>query len=523
MTHELEGVFADLGLTQYLDAFVDQGFDAWDIILDIQESDLDALGVKLGHRRKLQRRIANARGIAPSISLASPSKSGPEESKQDGLRREASRTDASSETSGVTKRKYRRHPKPDENAPERPPSAYVLFSNKMRDDLKSQNLTFTEIAKLVGENWQSLQPGEKVFFESQANAAKERYHQQLAEYKKTSEYRKYAQYLHDFKERQAKQFKGQDSSKRTKVEPARLRHGSTSSSATPNTNSSASGSSSERLRGSEPPPTRRERVNSTASVAGSQYSSVAPTPIPAHHSYDDPGLSPRTNHFDSASPTEPQHRHSRQSSNMRSKAHAESMHQHLPSLSDMLDNSQKSMTHSTTAACEGNPFVTSQPTSSSGRPSLDGISSLPSSRTPTLRHHSSSNSTTLSGSSVGSFGRPYVDGSLPIHALLSDRSTARPLNSERHLNPIVTGGAGAANRQKSPPFEFAQGPSGYGFQSDSSPFSHMKVEQSSEGDVVMTTDETLPRAGENNRPRNSLDGMDALLRAGEIVGRGGRR
>lgn len=40
MTHELEGVFADLGLTQYLDAFVDQGFDAWDIILDIQESDL---------------------------------------------------------------------------------------------------------------------------------------------------------------------------------------------------------------------------------------------------------------------------------------------------------------------------------------------------------------------------------------------------------------------------------------------------------------------------------------------------
>lgn len=62
-----------------------------------------------------------------------------------------------------------------------------------------------------------------------------------------------------------------------------------------------------------------------------------------------------------------------------------------------------------------------------------------------------------------------------------------------------------------------------GFQSDSSPFSHMKVEQSSEGDVVMTTDETLPRAGENNRPRNSLDGMDALLRAGEIVGRGGRR
>lgn len=28
------------------------------------------------------------------------------------------------------KRKYRRHPKADENAPERPPSAYVIFSNR---------------------------------------------------------------------------------------------------------------------------------------------------------------------------------------------------------------------------------------------------------------------------------------------------------------------------------------------------------------------------------------------------------
>lgn len=40
MPRELEGVFAELGLAQYLDAFVDQGFDSWDTILDIQESDL---------------------------------------------------------------------------------------------------------------------------------------------------------------------------------------------------------------------------------------------------------------------------------------------------------------------------------------------------------------------------------------------------------------------------------------------------------------------------------------------------
>lgn len=40
MTSELEATFRDLGISQYLDSFVDQGFDTWDTILDIQESDL---------------------------------------------------------------------------------------------------------------------------------------------------------------------------------------------------------------------------------------------------------------------------------------------------------------------------------------------------------------------------------------------------------------------------------------------------------------------------------------------------
>ncbi|OAQ70593.2 high mobility group, superfamily [Pochonia chlamydosporia 170] len=518
MTQELERVFADLGLAQYLDAFIDQGFDAWDTILDIQESDLDALGVKLGHRRKLQRRIANARGIAPSVSLSSSAKQSLDESKQDGLRRDSARTDGSSETNGVTKRKYRRHPKPDENAPERPPSAYVLFSNKMREDLKSQNLTFTEIAKLVGENWQSLQPAEKDIYESQANAAKEKYHRELAEYKKTSEYRKYAQYLHDFKERQAKQYKGQDASKRAKVEPARLRHGSTSSSATPNTtNSSASGSSSERLQGSEPPPTRRERVDSTASIAGSQHSSAAPTPISAHNSYDDAGPSPRTMHFDSGSPIEP-HPHSRHQSVIRGKPRAESTH-HLPSLSDMFDSRQKAIVHPTSA--EGLSYA-SRPANSSTRTSLDGASILSGGRTPALRHEPSSNGTNTSGSSVGSFGRPLGDGPLPIHALLSDRTSVGSPALEQQTSPVLASTNGTLKSQQ-PPIGFAQGPSGYGFQSDSSPFHHMKVEQSSEGDVVMTTDETAPVQREPRRTKDSLNGMDALLRAGEIVGRGGRR
>ncbi|KAG5926240.1 hypothetical protein E4U42_003501 [Claviceps africana] len=399
MSRELGGIFADLGLSQYLDAFVDQGFDAWDTILDIQESDLDALGVKLGHRR------------------------------------------------------------PDENAPERPPSAYVLFSNKMRDDLKSQSLTFTEIAKLVGENWQSLQPADKEIYENQANAAKEKFHQQLAEYKKTSNYQKYTLYLHEFKERQAKQRKGQNSSKRTKTEPARMRHGSTSSSATPNTISGSSASSSEVL-GSEPPPSRRERVDSMTSVTGSQYSSAAPTPISAQHPYDDSSLSPRTLQFDKTSPKESQHRSCRQASTMCGNARTESIRQHLPSLCDMLDTRQTYRTHSGAAtSSDGNSYMASQTACLSGR----RISNLPSTRAPTLRHESSSISTQSCGGSVVHFGRPYADGPLPIHSLLSDRSADRSSSSGRRLSPIISGGSGgAANRQKPPPLEFTQGPSGYG-------------------------------------------------------------
>ncbi|KAG9505923.1 hypothetical protein J7337_002896 [Fusarium musae] len=194
MSPDLESIFAELGLSQYLGAFVEQGFDEWDIILDIQESDLDALGVKLGHRRKLQRRIANARGISPSVSLVTPARPTSEDAKSDSVQPEPTRTELPPDGQGVAKRKYRRHPKPDENAPERPPSAYVLFSNK--------------IAKLVGENWQNLNASEKEAYESQANADKEKYHRDLMDYKKTADYRKYMQYLHEFKEKQAKRTQG---------------------------------------------------------------------------------------------------------------------------------------------------------------------------------------------------------------------------------------------------------------------------------------------------------------------------
>ena len=85
---------------------------------------------------------------------------------------------------------------------------HLLTDSEMREDLKGQNLTFTEIAKLVGENWQNLTRDEKEPFERQAHEAKEKYNRELADYKKTTEYRKYCDYLHDFRKRQAAQLQG---------------------------------------------------------------------------------------------------------------------------------------------------------------------------------------------------------------------------------------------------------------------------------------------------------------------------
>jgi len=69
----------------------------------------------------------------------------------------------------------------------------------MREMLRGQDLSFTEIAKLVGERWQRLELSEKQPCERQAQEMKETYYSQLAEYKKTARYAKYQDYLAEFK------------------------------------------------------------------------------------------------------------------------------------------------------------------------------------------------------------------------------------------------------------------------------------------------------------------------------------
>ncbi|KAF9730436.1 hypothetical protein PMIN06_001289 [Paraphaeosphaeria minitans] len=198
-----------LGLSQYLEVFVSEGFDTWETVLDITESDLGSLSVKLGHRRKLQRAIAESRGQSSGrpLPIALEHAGSVDGSyRSDDSATETKIRQGETLVTGVTpsaKRKYRRHPKPDEHAPERPPSAYVIFSNQVRETLKGQDLSFTEIAKIVGERWQVLPADSRDACERQANSAKEKYYAELADYKKTPEYEFYQKYLEEFKAKHA--------------------------------------------------------------------------------------------------------------------------------------------------------------------------------------------------------------------------------------------------------------------------------------------------------------------------------
>ncbi|KAL8843559.1 MAG: hypothetical protein Q9170_000063 [Blastenia crenularia] len=218
---DLGSIFARLGLGQYLDRFLAEGFEAWETVLDITESDLDALGVKLGHRRRLQREIANTQGVDIESILNVAVKTEPQHLIHQSANDYVEPCKADEIPRG--KRKYRRHPKltlrdakADDHAPDRPQSAYVIFSNsesppllptellanwssEIRDDLKPENLSFTDIAKRAGELWQALTPEGKKPFEAEAGSAKEEYLADLAQYKTTDNYKQYTHYLADFK------------------------------------------------------------------------------------------------------------------------------------------------------------------------------------------------------------------------------------------------------------------------------------------------------------------------------------
>ena len=89
----------------------------------------------------------------------------------------------------IWKRRYRRRARIDNNAPKKPPSAYVMFSNDIRAELKAQNLSFTMLSKITGDRWKNLEPNERKFYEVKADYAKDDYILAQAKYQLTDEHK----------------------------------------------------------------------------------------------------------------------------------------------------------------------------------------------------------------------------------------------------------------------------------------------------------------------------------------------
>ncbi|KAL8671429.1 MAG: hypothetical protein Q9168_004058 [Polycauliona sp. 1 TL-2023] len=170
---DLKSLLSSFGLLQYHHHLVEAGFDTWETILDITESDLESLSVQLGHRRRLQHEIAHTL---------------------------SSRQNTQSQQPNAPPRllPYIRHPKSDPNAPQRPQSAYELFSSHVRIDLKEQSLSFTEQSKIAEKRWKDMSDSAKDSWTQATNEAWDKYEVDKIKYQGSSPYREYQEYLLKF-------------------------------------------------------------------------------------------------------------------------------------------------------------------------------------------------------------------------------------------------------------------------------------------------------------------------------------
>ncbi|KAL0727174.1 hypothetical protein Bca4012_023267 [Brassica carinata] len=71
--------------------------------------------------------------------------------------------------------------------PKHPISAFLVYANQRRAELREENKNVVEIAKMTGEEWKNLSDKQKAPFEEVAKKNKETYLQAMEEYKRTKE------------------------------------------------------------------------------------------------------------------------------------------------------------------------------------------------------------------------------------------------------------------------------------------------------------------------------------------------
>ena len=142
--------------------------------------------------QSIQRRQSNVNQKVQNSDSVRPVK---EEKDEEGEEQEDDRIS--------NKRPYIHHPKPDANAPIRPYSAYVLFANEMREQLKDENLPFPELSRRIGMLWQRSGPEGKKHWQQRAAVPWKTYKKHLSAYQETDQHREYQRYAEDFKIKQA--------------------------------------------------------------------------------------------------------------------------------------------------------------------------------------------------------------------------------------------------------------------------------------------------------------------------------
>jgi hypothetical protein len=199
-TFELGKALARLGLSQYEERLKENGFETWETVTAITEADMTELEFKLGDRRKLQRairehsrssasQVENRATNLPLSSTGLPVIGGQSEE-----------TSPSSQQAARTTRRYRRHPRPDPHAPDRPKTAYVVFGEHVRLDPALSSSSFAELAKETGKRWGGLSHEERVnIWENPAADKLQGYKKELDRYKLTENYRSYQRYVERFK------------------------------------------------------------------------------------------------------------------------------------------------------------------------------------------------------------------------------------------------------------------------------------------------------------------------------------
>jgi hypothetical protein len=199
---ELSTALARLGLSQYEERLQENGFEDWETVTAITETDMAKMNFKRGDRRKLQRAIHEYSSASASYRVYEAENFPLLSEGLPAVKEHFEATPQPSQQAARATRPYRRHPRPDPNASHKPKTAYVLFGEHVRQDPALSRSSFTEIAKETGKRWRELSHEERtIIWETPAADRLQDYKKELERYKQTEKYRSHQTYLEGFQQR----------------------------------------------------------------------------------------------------------------------------------------------------------------------------------------------------------------------------------------------------------------------------------------------------------------------------------